>query len=507
MKKRILSLLLVAAMLMSLLPAAFADATEYCGNDVSEPLTLVAYMLGDEQIDGSLVYEEINKILKETINATIEWKYLSWSEHGTKYPLLFTSQEDFDLIFTAPAWAHYEEIVGMGGFEPITNEWLEKCAPNLLEIIPEAAWAETLVDGVGYCVPAGEADLRSDVNAVRGDLLEAAGMTDITNWEEFAQFCNWVAEHQSETGVSPYGPSSGGLLYEYEERNELGLLLGLNYDLLFYHKLDPDNFTVEYLLDQEWFPDYCKDMKALYEAGWWSKDSLASTSTFQENFLQGRAATFRWNVGSVLNFLREADAAHPEWKVTYVDHQPEAYKQVEAYNNNDIAINAFSNKKDRALMALDVLYSNKEANRLLRYGIEGVHYTLADDGHFARTEQSDRYVAGANCPSWAIKNIAFKLEEYNPNPTIYETKYEEDLKVWEALPYHELTLFTFDTSSVTTQISMINALQAQYYTPLMCGMVDDVDAAIATLRAQLDMAGMQDILAEAQRQADARKPE
>lgn len=83
---------------------------------------------------------------------------------------------------SALAWAHYEEIVGMGGFEPITTEWLEECAPNLLEIIPEAAWAETLVDGVGYCVPAGEADLRSDVHVVRGDLLEAAGMTDITNY-------------------------------------------------------------------------------------------------------------------------------------------------------------------------------------------------------------------------------------------------------------------------------------------------------------------------------------
>ncbi len=505
MKKRILSVFLAAMMLISLLPTAFADATEYAGNDVSQPLTLIAYVLGDEPIDGKLVYDEINKILKEKINATIEWKYLSWSEHGTKYPLLFTSQEDFDLIFTAPAWAHYEEIVGMGGFEPITKEWLEKCAPNLLTIIPEAAWAQTLVSGVGYCVPAGEAELRSDVNAIRGDLLEAAGMTDITSFEELTQFCNWVAEHQSETGVSPYGASSGGLLYEYEERNELGLLLGLSYDLMFYHKLEPDNLKVEYLLDQPWFPDYCKHMKELYEAGWWSKDSLASQSTFQENFLQGKAATFRWNVGSVTNFLREAEAAHPDWKVTFVDHQPNAYKQEEPYNNNDMAINAFSSKKDRALMALDVLYSDLQANRLLRYGIEGVHYTMVDDEHYARTAQNDRYVVNGNCPSWAIKNIAFRLEEYNENPSVYILKEEELRKTWKALPYHPLTLFTFDTSAVTTQISMINALQAQYYTPLMCGMVDDVDAAIEALRSQLEMAGIRDVLEEAQRQADQRK--
>lgn len=505
MKKRILSLLLAALMLMSLLPTAFAEAKTYCGNDVSKEVKLVAYVLGDKPIDADMVYEQINTILKDNINATIEWKYLSWSEHGTKYPLLFTSQEDFDLIFTAPAWAHYEEVVGMGGFEPLTTELLEQYAPNLLKIIPQAAWEQTLIDGVSYCVPAAEAKLRSDVNAVRGDLLEAAGMTDITSYEEFQQFCTWVAEHQSETGVSPFGASSGGMMYQYEEDNGLGLLLGLNYTLMYYNKLDPDNLKVEYLLDQPWFTQYCYDMKELYEAGWWSKDSLASQSTFQDNFMQGKAATFRWNIGSVTNFLREADEAHPEWKVTFVDHQPDCYKQVESYNNNDMAINTFSSKKDRALMALDVLYSNKEANQLLRYGVEGVHYTLVDDTHFTRTENNGNYAT--NCPGWAIKNPEFALTEYNPDPTEYEIKEAELRATWKELPYHPLTLFTFDTSNVTTQVSMINALQAQYYTPLVSGMVDDVDAAIAELRAQLEMAGIQDVLDEAQRQADARKPE
>lgn len=504
MKKRIVSILLAAMMLVSLLSGvAFAEKKTYCGNDVSKEQHLVAYVLGDKPVDADMVYEEINKILKETINATIEWKYLSWSEHGTKYPLLFTSQEDFDLIFTAPAWAHYEEIVGMGGFEPITEKWLKKCAPNLLEIIPEGAWAQTLVDGVGYCVPSGEAELRADVNAVRGDLLEAAGMTDITSDAELKQFCDWVAAHTAETGVSPYGAYSGGTLYQYVEANNLDLLLGLNYNLMYYNKLDPNNYEVEYLLDQPWFADYCHEAKALYEAGWWSKDSLASQSTFQENFLQGRAATFRWNIGSVTMFLREAEALHPEWKVTFVDHQPNAYKQVEPYNNNDMAINTFSTKKDRALMALDVLFSNKEANRLLRYGIEGLHYTVVDDIYFTRTEQNVNYAT--NCPNWCIKNPAFKLTEYNPNPSAFDIKEAELRKSWEALPHHDLTLFVFDTTNVSTEISMINALQAQYYTPLIAGMVDDVDAAIAELREQLDMAGMQEVLAEAQRQANERK--
>ena len=505
MKSRILSLLLAAVLLLGLLPAAALGETKtYKGNDVSAPETLIAYVLGDKPVDADKVYAEINKRLSETINATIDWKYLSWSEHGTKYPLLFTSQEDFDLIFTAPTWAHYEEIVGMEGFEPITEEFLAAYAPDLLTIIPQEAWNETKIDGVSYCVPAGEAALRSDVNAVRGDLLEQAGMTDITSFDELLAFFDWVAKHQSETGVSPLGSNTGAFLYEYIARNDLTLLLGMPYDIFYFHDKDSENYTVEYLLDQPWFVQYCKDMKGYFEAGWWSKDSLAAVSTFQENFLQGTSASFRWNVGSVVNFLRDADAAHPEWKVTFVDHQIADDKWVESYCNNDMAINTFSGKKERAAMALNELYGNKEINRLLRYGIEGEHYILVDEGHYSIGPNNGNYAT--NCPNWAIKNPEYKLELYIENPTAYEQK-QIDLEhnVWKQHPAHGLAQFSFDTSNVTTQIALITALKDEYYTPLICGMVDDVDVALQNLKDQLEMAGIRDVLAEAQRQADERK--
>lgn len=506
MLKRTLGLVLAAMLCIGMLVSANAETT-YNGNDVSKSIALTAYVLGDMPVDGQLVYDKINEILKSTINATIDWKYLSWSEHGTKYSLLFTGQEDFDLIFTAPLWAHYEETVGMGGFEPMTPEFVQKYAPGIWEVVPEEAWNQTKVDGVSYCVPAAEAVLRSDVVAVRGDLLEKAGITDITSYDELLSFYDWVAKNQSETGVSPLGAAKGGLLYSYFGHNDLTLLSGMPYELLYYNYLEADNYEVEYLLDQPWFKQYCEDMKAYYEAGWWSKDSLASTSTFQENFLQGKAAAFGWNIGSVINFLRQADAAHPEWKATFVDPEINAYKWVEAYNNNDMAINAFSTKKERAMMALNELYTNKEANRLLRYGVEGVHYTLVDDTHFAMTEKTGDYPVGGNCPSWAIKNPAFKLEQYNENPAPYDLKEIEVRKVWEQhqVPYHGMNQFTFDSSNVTTQIAMISALKDQYFTPLISGMAGDVDAAIEALRVQLDQAGVQDVIAEAQRQADERK--
>jgi putative aldouronate transport system substrate-binding protein len=243
-------------------------------------------------------------------------------------------------------------------------------------------------------------------------------------------------------------------------------------------------------------------MKKHYEAGWWSRDSLASTSTFQDTFLRGQAATFSWNIGSVINFLRQANTEYPEWKVTFVDSDLHGYKWVEDYNNNDLAICAFSKKKERAMMALNELYSNKEINRLVRYGIEGVHYTVVNDKYYSITDRTNNYSIGGNCPAWVIKNPAFSLEQYIENPTVFELKEQEVRKIWEQnkAPAHPLNRFTLDTSNITTQIAMINTIKAQYFTPLISGMAGDVDTAIAALRTQLQRAGIQDVIAEAESQ-------
>lgn len=71
-----------------------------------EPVTLKMYFIGEPQSDNDMVFEEINKHLKEKINATIEPHYLSWGDYQQRYPLLFSSGEDFDMIYTA-AWAFY----------------------------------------------------------------------------------------------------------------------------------------------------------------------------------------------------------------------------------------------------------------------------------------------------------------------------------------------------------------------------------------------------------------
>src|SRR5690349_9363365 len=103
MKKRVLSLI----MILTLITALFAgcgknnavdtgkgtDNTKaaektFNGVDISKPVTLKMYLLGERTADFDKVYAEINKRLQEKLNATVEVEFLSWSEHDKKYSLL-----------------------------------------------------------------------------------------------------------------------------------------------------------------------------------------------------------------------------------------------------------------------------------------------------------------------------------------------------------------------------------------------------------------------------------
>ena len=100
MKKRLLSVLLSGALLGTLfLGGCGSEATQtqnstegaastavsesegktYRGNDVSEPVTIKMYLIGDRTPDFDLVYDEVNKKLEETVNATVEVEFLSLS--------------------------------------------------------------------------------------------------------------------------------------------------------------------------------------------------------------------------------------------------------------------------------------------------------------------------------------------------------------------------------------------------------------------------------------------
>jgi putative aldouronate transport system substrate-binding protein len=211
-----------------------------------------------------------------------------------------------------------------------------------------------------------------------------------------------------------------------------------------------------------------------------------------------------WNLDTAKSYAAEANASHPEWDVTLVDFSQRWPKRVNAYINNGMAINAESKNKERAMMVLNEFYTNRAVFDLSTYGIEGVHWIAEGDKHYKTTARTGDYGINANC-NWGWKNLSLMRTEYIENPTTLDRKHEEILSRWNAnvKQAHPLDGFTFDKSNVTTELSIVDSLIAEYYTPLISGMAGNAPGALAALRRQLDSAGIARVIDEVNRQAAA----
>ena len=464
--------------------------------DLSEPVELTMYLLGDRTPDFDEVYGEINKILAEKLNTTVKVEFLGWGEHDTAYSLLFAGGTDFDLIFTASGWAHYESTVAMDGFYPLSEEFIKTYAPDIWKVVPELAWDQAKINGNIYMVPNYQNEFGQDVLAVRGDLMEKYGISQITNWDELLAFYKACA-------ADGQYASQGGPWYQYFQAQGLTITGGApsSGDLILYNTQDPSDLSFTYVLDWEGFADYCHQMKELADLGAWSQDVLNSSDERQTGLLTGRTAAMVWNLGTCKTYAKQANTENPGWNVTLVDPVSSQPKKVNSYINNGVAINAASNNKERAMMVLNEFYTNPTINDMTRFGIEGKHWEAVGDDQYKVIDETN-FGVDSNC-NWGWMNNDIKRTEYIEDRTAVDDTYDAMLASWDnnVKGDHVYDGFNFDRTPVETQASAVEAALGTYYDPLKNGLVDDVDATLAQLRSALESAGIRDVIAELEKQA------
>lgn len=515
--KRVLALLLGTAMTVGMLAGCGSSAdqkntsAETAGDtagtkaegesgstDTSEHLDLKMYLLGERTPDFDEVYGKINEILEEKLNCSISVDFLSWGEHDTKYSLLFSSQEDFDLIFTASGWAHYEQTVALGGFEPLSEEFIKTYAPGIWEVVPEMAWEQAKIDGTIYMVPNYQNEFGQDVIAVRGDLMEKYGIKDIASWDDLKAFYMACAE----SGDGIYA-SLGGPWYQYFQSKGMTTLGGApkSGEMVLYHTQDPTDTNLYYILDWDGFADYCKQAKEMADAGCWSTDVLNSNDERQAGLLTGRTASMIWNMGSCATYAKQANNENAGWNVTMCDPVTDLPKKVNSYINNGVAINANSKHKERAMMVLNEFYTNPDIYDLAMLGIEGKHWEAVGDDQYKILDESG-YGVSSNC-NWGWNNADITRTEYHETRTALDDTHDAMKAAWEAdiKQEHVLDGFNFDSTKVSSQVAAVDANITTYYDPLVNGLVDDVDATIDQFKQALEAAGIREIMAEMETQA------
>ena len=464
--------------------------------DTSEHVELTMYLIGDRTPDFDEVYGKINEILEEKLNCSLNVEFLSWGDHGTKYSLLFSSQEKFDLIFTASSWCHYEQTVALGGFAPLSEEFIQTYAPDIWKVVPEMAWDQAKIDGQMYMVPNYSNEFGQDVMAVRGDLMAKYGIDNITSWDELVGF------YKASAADGMYA-SQGGPWFQYFQIQGYTITGGApnGGEIVLYNTQNPENLELTLTTKWDGFRDYCLQMKELADAGAWSSDVLNSSDERQTGLLTGRTAGMIWNTGSTMTYAKQANAENPDWNVTIVDPVASQPKKVNSYINNGVAINASSKNKERAMMVLNEFYTNPDVYDLAMLGIEGKHWEAVGDDQYKVLDQSG-YGVSSNC-NWGWNNANIQRKEYIVDRTPLHDTYDalQEAFVNNIKADHVYDGFNFDSTDVSTQFAAVEAALGTYFEPLKNGLVNDVDKSIEEMNAALESAGIQAVLDEMNRQA------
>lgn len=460
------------------------------GYDLSDSKTVVFYMVGDAPTDMDKVLEKANEeYFQPNLNTTLEIKWLNWSDYQTKYSLLLAGGEDVDLIYTA-GWCYYNEEVSKGAFKELTMDWIQQYMPYTYESQPSESWDQISVDGKIYAVPKAKSTFTSyQLVAYRQDLVDEYNLTVPTDWDTYESYLFELADLKSTTGVTP--------LYTNTNRNQtLSTFLqtqAIEYladGFDFYYNSNnsetaPAAEDIYYIYSSDAYKEYCLKMAEWAEKGVWSSDAISDSGDAQAYFENGTSGAFVWNSTIYTAGKNLEDSGNGTYAVA--DIASDTYRRRGSYSSDAIAITTNSKNQERAALVLDYMKNDVDLNRLLMGGIEGEHYELDENGCRVALDASANY--GWNNWAWAI-NRADEPDEAGHD----QRQIDMDTHVDSMEYVPQIAGFTFDSSSVDTEIAVVNSVRDEYINNFALGVFgDNTEAKFNEFVEKLNAAGLETV--------------
>lgn len=453
-----------------------------------KPVDLTWYFAGNPQADVASVEAEMNKILKEKLNVTLHLKAIDWGNFDQKMQLVNASGEEYDLAFTS-SWANnYFVNVSKGAFVPL-DDLLPQYAPNIMSTIPEVGWEAVKVNGKIYSVPNYQIWAMTNGLAIQKEIADKYGFdpSTVKKYEDLEPLLEAVKTNHPE--LVPYENDKSGKFgnstvhYGFETiSGGVGVI-----------RIADESLQVVNMYETDEYKSLLKLMRDWYQKGYFRKDAatLADTSGDRK---AGKPVVV--NEGNV------KPGGEAEMAVALGGREVVNVKLSEPYllTTSIIAtltgISKTSKNPERALMFLDLLYSDKELFNLLAHGIEGKHYTKLDE-HTVEPITEGGYNPNSD---WEFGNQFNSFYRKGQQPGTWE----ETIKINETAKASPLLGFSFDPTPVKTEIAQVSTVTTQYVPLLETGSVDP-EQGLAEMLKKLKAAGADKIVAEQQKQIDAWK--
>lgn len=465
-----------------------------------KPVTLEWYNFIMERPDTDMVMKELNKYLKEKINATVNYHFFNAADYKTKMTTIISSGQEFDIAWCNSTRLSYPDNVQLGAFMPV-EDMVKKYAPKASAAVPDYLWDAYRIKGHIYGVPVLK-DLAQrwdmEFNKTMADKL---GIDVTQKWASVNDLVPmFYKAKEAKDKMFPEDkkiPLSRKIISDtraYYPRDMIVSFAITNVPGVEAFKGMGKGETVFNIYATDEYRKHAKLMKQLVDDGIFPYDS---ENYDKENVLTGQGKVFmQVNAGMVYT----APHAYSKQAEFILNNSTVAVMITQNLQGSIHVIGSTSKNPERALMLIELLNTDQYVANTLRYGLEKVHYNFDKTGDVYFTD-SERNKDMAN-PGYFQSTGWFLGSVFNASPLASNPdNYNDLIKKMDASAISDTNIgFNFDPKPVTNELAACNNVIAEYDKNLMSGMLPNVDAVVDEFVKKLNAAGAQKVVDEAQKQ-------
>lgn len=412
-------------------------------------------------------------------------KFFGAGEYATKIPKLLAAEEDMDIIWDSGD--SFVERVRSKAYYDISKDL--KNYPALKELFPDEFLSGVTIDGGIYGIPTLKEMANNWAVYIDRDTLNSLGKTEddfktIYDIEPLIKACT----------------TSGRLGFRIGKEGEhVAFGRDINYDVISgpfvisnSKDIAPNQKNVVNFFETEDFDKYVRLLRDWYQKGYIMSDVLengTSTYTSKVDANQDMQGVI-YVCYSPLNEVAQSKVAGKEMVPVQLT-TPVIGTQ--STRGSIMAIYNKSKDPQSALKFLELLNTDKEVNRLVKYGIEGKHYNMVKDEDgvekIEKVENANTMYLNQNWRSGNMLLGNLEVGEDKDKVKIF-TEWNDNAE------RSDVAGFTPDTSSVAAEYSACVSVVSEKVNPLLTGAIDPDDPknGIAAVKAAMKTAGSEKVV-------------
>ena len=420
--------------------------------------------------------EKINKYLGEKIGVNIDVEVVSWGDWDNRKSVIVNSGEYFDILFTD--YGKYNSEVNLGVYTDLT-ELIKTSAPELYSYIPEDYWKAVSVNDKIYAVPTYK-DSSATQYLVWDQAIIDKYSIDAENLLSFADLTDTLTKVKEGEGTAPFILSKSGadVITSVYDQMGAGLpTLGVRYD--------DETKKVVSVLEEE---DILSQLDVLHQ---WYKDGIinADAPTLGESpsykmlsIAQGWSAAAKTTWGPSMGVEAKA--------IKFID----TIVSNSTVSGSMNGIYSGSKYPEKCLEFLQLINTDSMVRDAFYYGLEGENFEYTADKKITKLNQDWTMAGYTQATFFNLSQLAD--DEINQWDEVKELNANANPSV--------LLGFNLDTTNIESELANCRAVYEKYKSELMTGAKEPREL-VKTIRKELNAAGFEKIITEAQTQVDAIK--